>query len=99
MPKRRYLTLSDEERKELEAIRDHHAKPYVREKAAGLLKIAEGLSAHAVALSGLLRERDPDAVYGWLNSYEAEGVEGLEIKAGRGRKPAFSPYLSGSGGG
>jgi len=99
MPKRRYLTLTDEGRNELEAIRDHHAKPYLRERAAGLLKIADGLSAHAVALSGLLQERDPDAVYGWLNSYEAEGVAGLEIKVGRGRKPAFSPSLSGRGGG
>lgn len=99
MPKRRYLELTAEERSELEAIRDHHAKPYVREKAAGLLKIADGLSAHAVALSGLLRRRDPDSVYGWLDEYEAAGVEGLEIKAGRGRKPAFSPSLpSGRGG-
>lgn len=99
MPKRRHLELTEEERKELVAIRDHHAKPYVREKAAGLLKIADGISAHAVALSGLLRRRDPDSVYGWLNEYEAEGIEGLEIKAGRGRKPAFSPSLSGGGGG
>lgn len=93
MPKRRYLSLSEAERAELEDIRDHHQKPYMREKASALLKIADGLSAHAVALRGLLKPRDPDALYGWLDSYESAGVAGLEVKQGRGRKPAFSPSV------
>jgi hypothetical protein len=41
----------------------------MREKAAALLKIAAGQSPHAVARSGLLKPRDPDTVYGWLNHY------------------------------
>ena len=42
-----------------------------------LLKIAEGKSPHWVALHGLRQGQDPDAVYNWLNIYEAEGLEGI----------------------
>jgi hypothetical protein len=91
MPKRRYLNLTEGEQAELEEIRDHHEKPYLREKAAALLKVAAGASPHQVALTGLLKPRSPDAVYRWLNTYEAAGVEGLVVQEGRGRKPAFSP--------
>jgi transposase len=31
-----------------------------------------------VALSGLLKARDPDTVYNWLDIYETEGLEGLQ---------------------
>ena len=91
MPKRRYLKLLGEEEQELESIRDHHKKPYVREKASALLKIAAGASPHSVALKGLLKPRDPDTIYAWMDRFEAEGIEGLQIREGRGRKPAFSP--------
>jgi transposase len=93
MPKRRYFNPTEEQRKELENIRNHHGKPYMREKASALLQIADGKSAHEVALHGLLRARDPDAVYGWLTRYENEGAKGLLVKDGRGRKPAFSPSI------
>jgi hypothetical protein len=91
MPKRRYLILTETEQKELEMVRDNHRKPYMREKASALLKVAAGQSPHQVAIDGLLKSRDPDALYEWLDRYEAEGVKGLEVKDGRGRKPAFSP--------
>jgi hypothetical protein len=91
MPKRRYLMLTEREQKELEMVRDNHSKPYMREKASALLKIAAGQSPHEVAIAGLLKGRDPDAIYQWLDRYEAEGVTGLEVREGRGRKPAFSP--------
>jgi hypothetical protein len=42
------------------------------------LKIAEGQSAHWVAQHRLLKPRDPDTVYNWLNIYEAEGIAGLQ---------------------
>jgi hypothetical protein len=38
----------------------------VRERCGALLKIAAGHSPHAVATQGLLKPRDPDTVYGWL---------------------------------
>jgi len=91
MPKRRYLNLTKEEEQELESIRDTDEKPYMREKAGALLKIARGMSPHAVAKEGLLKERDPDTLYHWLDRYEAEGISGLQVRKGRGRKPAFSP--------
>jgi transposase len=49
------------------------------------------MPARQVALSGLLKPRDPDTVYSWIRRYQAEGLDGLLIKPGRGRKPAFSP--------
>ena len=93
MPKRIVLDLSDSERQELAAMRDHHAKPYMRERAAGLLKVASGQSARQVALAGLLRRRDPDTLYQWLSRYRAQGISGLYLRPGRGRKLAFSPSL------
>ena len=91
MPKRRYLPLTQEQETELEKVRDHHCKAHIREKAAVLLKIADGMSAHQAAQTGGLRPHQPKSIYKWLDWYEAEGVAGLEIKPGRGRKPAFSP--------
>ena len=89
------IELTAEQRRELEYVRDHHEKAYMRERAAALLKIAEGMSGRQVALHGLLRERDPDSVYSWVHVYQSEGLAGWRIKPGRGRKPAFSPSASG----
>ena len=85
------LFLTSEQRDELVALRDAAAKPYLRERAAALLKIADGQAAAAVARTGLLRPRQPDTVYRWLARYRAEGAAGLADRSGRGRKPAFSP--------
>jgi transposase len=63
----------------------------MRERAGGLLKIADGAVPSQVAAHGLLKPRDPDTVYSWMNEYEAKGIDGLRIKQGRGRKPRFSP--------
>jgi len=41
----------------------------------------------------LLKRRDPDSVYTWLNRYGEQGFAGLVIQPGRGRKPAFSPSV------
>jgi transposase len=91
MPKRRYLTLSEEQKAELERLRDHDAKAHIREKAAILLKIAEGMSPHAASQMGGLKRHHPDTVYKWLAWYEDQGIQRFEVQPGRGRKPAFSP--------
>ena len=91
MPKHWNLTLSAEQRAQLEDLRDHDPLPYLRERAAALLKVADGMKAAHVAASGLYRPRKPDTLYRWLSSYQREGLPGLRIKAGRGRKPAFFP--------
>jgi hypothetical protein len=77
MYQRRTLALSDAERAALLNHRDHDPKPYVRERCAAILKIADGQAPHAVAHAGLLRHRDPDTVYAWLASYQDEGLPGL----------------------
>ncbi len=77
MAKRRRLILTAEQRRELAAHRDHDPRPYVRERCAALLKVAEGGSVYAVARHGLPRPRDPDTVYGWLDLYQAGGLAGL----------------------
>jgi hypothetical protein len=91
MPKRRYVELTEAQAAELETVRDRHEKPYMRERATAVLKVAAGASPHYVAGHGLLKARDPDTVYSWLDRYEREGMMGLGIRGGRGRKPAFSP--------
>ena len=90
MPQRRLL-LTPSEREDLLDLRDHALQPYLRERAAALLKIADGLAVAAVARHGLLRPRRPDTLYEWLDRYQAEGMAGLILQAGRGRKPAFFP--------
>lgn len=77
MPLRRTLELTDIQRQELEHYRDHDARPYVRERSAALLKIAAGQSPHAAARHGLLKPRNPDTVYEWLNWYERIGLRSL----------------------
>lgn len=91
MPNPLTLTLTSDQQTELEQMRDHDPHPYLRERAAALLKIAHGQSGRHVALHGLLKVRDPDSVYGWIARYQAEGLEGLHIRPGRGRKSGFSP--------
>ena len=85
------LELSAEQRAELEDLRDHSRLPYLRERAAALLKVADGMPPREVARHGLLRPRDSDTIYRWLGRYRTQGLAGLPIRKGRGRKPAFSP--------
>lgn len=77
MATQRTIKLTRKQQRELETNRDHHEAAYVRERCGAILKIAEGQAAYAVARTGLLKPRDPDAVYNWLNIYEAEGLPGL----------------------
>lgn len=91
MPKILTIDLPEEDREELLEMRDTHEKAYIRERATAILKIANGEVPRQVALNGLLKPRDPDTVYDWVHRYKAEGIAGLYIREGRGRKPAYSP--------
>jgi transposase len=91
MPKRYKVQLSEEQCAELEDARDHHTKAYIREKAAAILKIADGQPVLSVAQHGLLKARSSDTVYRWWHSYWRAGLSGLVVRKGRGRKSAFSP--------
>ena len=91
MATQRTLHITPEQRAELVQLRDHHPKPYLRERAAAIIKVADGSPRAAVAQDGLLRPRDPDSVAAWIKRYQAEGIHGLPVRPGRGRKAAFSP--------
>lgn len=92
MPQARTVTLSPAQAKQLRRTRDFHPKFSMRTKAAAILKVAAGNSILQVAEHGLLKRYDDNTVREWINRYEAEGLDGLAIRAGRGRKPSFSPY-------
>jgi transposase len=77
MPPRRTLELTEPQRQDLLHSRDHDPRPYVRERCAAILKVADGHSAHAVARHGLLKPRNPDTVYSWLNHYQEAGLDAL----------------------
>jgi hypothetical protein len=84
------LVLDPDQRATLTAARDHHPKPYVRERASALLKVASGL-AICCAAAGSLRPRRPETVGAWVHGYLRRGISALLVAKGRGRKPAFSP--------
>ena len=75
--KQRTLILTPQQRPPLTDHRDHDQRPYVRERCAALLKVADGLCPHAVARSALLRPPDPHTLYFWLDLYKVGGIESL----------------------
>jgi transposase len=91
MAQARQLILTDEQYRDLLDCREHHPKAYMREKAAAILKVAQGQALRQVAAHGLLRPRQPKPVGRWIDRYLAQGRAGLLVRTGRGRKPAFSP--------
>ena len=88
---RREVRLTADQREQLTWMVKHDPKAYRRERAAAILKVADGEVAARVAGSGLLVRRDPDTVYGWLDRFVEQGIAGLTIAPGRGRKPAAFP--------
>lgn len=95
MPKCYKIELSKEEREKLERWTRNPPQPYLRYRAQAILRVAAGEPIYKVAPSLRVRVHR-NAVSDWVRRYLAEGIEGLKVKPGRGRKPAFSP--SGAGG-
>jgi hypothetical protein len=93
----REVYLAPAEREQLEQVLRSDPKAYRRERAAAVLKVAAGQYAAQVARHGLLRPRQPDTVYAWLDRFLAEGLAGLTIRPGRGRKVTFPPYVGAAG--
>jgi hypothetical protein len=60
-------------------------------RAAVLLKVAAGLSIRTAARTGGLKAHHRDSVCGSLARYQSEGLAGLLVRKGRGRKPASFP--------
>ena len=96
MPRHIRIQLTEAQRQELIQMRDGHPKPFVRERAAAVLKVADGALIQHVAERGLLKRHEPETVKGWLERYLAAGRSGWQIRRGRGRKPKFSPSDAGN---
>lgn len=77
------LIISPKERGRLVSFQNRHKVPYLRERAAAILQVADGKSPHCVARHGLLKPRDPDIVYEWLRRYARMGLAGLFQKPRR----------------
>lgn len=92
----RTLNLDEERHAALARVRDRDPRPYLRERAAALLKIARGQSIRAVALRGLGKRRKPDTVRGWLDAYRDGGLPAL-VQRPRGHR-GFSPSARGGTG-
>ena len=88
---RRRVELTREQRDALLRMVKQAPKPYLRERAAAIVKVAAGEVAAQVARRGLLVRHKPDTVYRWLDRFAEHGVAGLRIRPGRGRKPTLSP--------
>ncbi len=88
--RRRSIILPEEQGQALLHCRDHHRLPYLRTKAAAILKVADGKPLKEVAQHGLGKPFSQDTLSDWIDQYEAEGLDGLRVHPGRGRKPAYA---------
>jgi transposase len=93
MPNKLIPILSDEEVLQLTETCNRSAKPYLRERASAILKLSKSQTTQQIASTGLLRTRARQTIAIWFHRFQSEGIKGLEIKTGRGRKPAFSPSV------
>ena len=93
MPKKLIPNLSEESFEQLTNLSKHSPKPYLRERASAILKLAAGQTVSQIASTGLLQKRYYETVSDWFHRFQSDGIKGLEIKAGRGRHPAFSPSV------
>ena len=91
MPRPYQLELSAAQRTTLVQARDRHPKPYIREQAAAILRVADGASIRHVAAVGVLKPRRRETLKDWIDRFLADGLNRLFVRRGRGRKPAFSP--------
>src|SRR5207249_2057979 len=92
----RSLRLTAAQRQELEQARDRDPRAYLRERAAALLKLADGATPPQVAAHGLHRRRQAKTVCRWLDAYLARGLAGL---VQRPRRPRGLPPPAAAGGG
>lgn len=90
MAKRYVIELNDTERAKLEAWVKNPPKPHLRKRAWAILLVANGQPEYKAADDFRVRV-DRTTVSEWVNRYLNEGLEGLKVRPGQGRKPAFFP--------
>lgn len=90
MPAAKQLTLSESQKKELEAWTKNPPKPYLRRKAWAILLVGEGKAIYQTAEDR--RVHANRATVGiWVEKYQERGLEGLRQSKGQGRKSRFFP--------
>lgn len=80
---RKVRTLTEQEIQELEKSYKTGAKHHFRQRCKGILLSHEGYSVAEISSSLGLGK---DAIYSWLNKYDANGIIGLQNKPGQGVK-------------
>jgi hypothetical protein len=88
MPGKTEFAVSAGEQEALADLRDHAPKAYLRERAATLLALARGWSVRRAAREAGLKAHHVDTIRDWLARYRVDGIAGLTMREGRGRKPA-----------
>ncbi|HUY77966.1 MAG TPA: helix-turn-helix domain-containing protein [Ktedonobacterales bacterium] len=91
MPSQARLVIDASARETLCELRDHGPKAYLRERAAVVLAIVDGRSMRAAAREAGLKPHHIETVCAWVARYRRQGLVGLFISTGRGRKPASFP--------
>ena len=81
------ITLDDQERAELDRAYRHDKSHTFRQHCHLVLLKAEGRRSKEIAAIFGCGEK---SVNDWLHRYQAEGITGLRIKPGRGRKSILS---------
>lgn len=68
------IRLAGRHRYQLQRAARTHEKPQIRERAAAILKVADGQSIASVAATGLLVVRHRSTVYDWVHHYFTHGL-------------------------
>lgn len=78
------LKLTDSQDNELRGAMHGARKAYLRLKALAIWNLGQGRSQREV---GKLLHVSPTSVFNWQKRYLLEGLPGLEVRPGRGRRP------------
>lgn len=90
MPKRYRIQLSDDEQGQLQRWLKNPPRLYLRKRAWAILLLAAGVPAYQVANDRRVRV-NRSTLANWVKRFQAERLDGLKIKPGRGRKPVYAP--------
>jgi transposase len=82
------MNLTDPQRKELERFARRGDPAYLRRKALLLRNLGQGQTVTQVAK--IFHVTRP-TVYSWQDRFLEQGMAGLRVRAGRGRKPKAQP--------
>jgi len=83
----RFIKLDKSVQQELETIYHTHAKSYVRQRAQCLL--LSNRNYRVPVLADIFSART-HTIREWFDRWESDGIQGLEIRPGRGIKPAIT---------